>query len=77
MVLPANSPDAKTVPEGGENVLRAFERDDFPDDPDQIFLTSWGEWWPKSVYQLSVDKALQDRWSPSREEIEREEGLVE
>jgi hypothetical protein len=75
MTLPTNHPDAKSVPEGGENVLRALDRDDFPEDPEQIFLTSWGEWWPKDVYGLSLDKELQDKWSPSREDIEKEEGL--
>jgi len=53
--------------------LAAFTRDDFPEDPEQIFLTSWGEWWPKDVYELSLDKALQDKWSPSQEQIEKEE----
>ena len=38
-------PDAKTVPEGAQNILRAVEITDFPEDPEQIFLTSWGEWW--------------------------------
>jgi hypothetical protein len=50
--------------------------DDFPEDPDQIFLTSWGEWWPKDVYQKSLDKSLQDKWSPSKDQIEAEEGLA-
>lgn len=50
-------------------------RDDLPEDPEQMFLTSWGEWWPKDVYGLTLDEALQDKWSPSREEIEKEAGL--
>jgi hypothetical protein len=65
--------DAK--PLGAQSILRAFTRDDFPEDPEQIFLTSWGEWWGKDVYEKSLDKALQDKWCPSLEEIEREEGL--
>ncbi|RYP68805.1 hypothetical protein DL771_006423 [Monosporascus sp. 5C6A] len=67
--------DAKTIPEGAESLLRAFTRDDFPEDPEQIFLTSWGEWWPKDVYGLTLDRNLQDKWSPSKEEIEKEEGI--
>ncbi|KAI2620187.1 NAD(P)-binding protein [Hypomontagnella submonticulosa] len=73
--MPLNHPDAKSVPEGAQSIYRAFTRDDFPEDPDQIFLTSWGEWWPKDVYKLSLDKSLQDKWSPSKEEIEKEEGV--
>jgi hypothetical protein len=38
-------------------------------------LTSWGEWWPKDVYGKTLDKKLQDKWCPSKEEIEKEEGL--
>ncbi|KAF7552549.1 hypothetical protein G7Z17_g4241 [Cylindrodendrum hubeiense] len=75
MTLTANMPDAKSVPTGAESVLRAFTRDDLPEDPERIFLTSWGEWWEKSVYEVSLDKSLQDKWSPSKEEIEREEGI--
>ncbi|KAI0467799.1 hypothetical protein F4859DRAFT_492696 [Xylaria cf. heliscus] len=73
--IPDNVPDAKSVPEGAQSVLRAFTRDDIPEDPEQIFLTSWGEWWPKDVYELSLDKNLQDKWSPSQEDIEKEEGV--
>ena len=54
-------------------MLAAFTVEDFPQDPDQIFLTSWGDWWSKDVYKLSLDKALQDKWSISKEEIEKEE----
>lgn len=61
---------------GAANILRAFTQDDFPDDPEQIFLTSWGEWWSKDVYAESLDKALQDKWCPGKEEIEQEDGLV-
>ncbi|KAI5918978.1 hypothetical protein F4810DRAFT_689628 [Camillea tinctor] len=75
MHLPTDHPDAKSVPEGAQSILRAFTRDDFPEDPDQIFLTSWGEWWSKDVFALSLDKALQDKWSPSKEQIEKEEGI--
>ncbi|KAJ7476874.1 hypothetical protein B0H11DRAFT_2173868 [Mycena galericulata] len=59
--LTMDMPDAKSVPEGAASILRAFTRDDFPDDAEQIFLTSWGEWWSKDVYALSLDKKLQDK----------------
>ncbi|KAJ4287437.1 hypothetical protein N0V88_007710 [Collariella sp. IMI 366227] len=75
MKLTMDMPDAKTVPEGAQSILRAFTREDLPEDPEQIFLTSWGEWWSKEVYALTLDKSLQDKWCPSKEEIEREEGL--
>ncbi|KAF5014006.1 hypothetical protein FDECE_36 [Fusarium decemcellulare] len=75
MKITTDMPDAKSVPEGARSILRAFERSDFPEDPDRIFLTSWGEWWEKSVIETSVDKALQDKWCPSKEEIERDEGI--
>ncbi|KAI2617489.1 NAD(P)-binding protein [Hypoxylon sp. NC1633] len=74
--IPANVPDAKSIPEGAQSMFRAFVRDDFPEDPEQIFLTSWGEWWPKDVYKLSLDKSLQDKWCPSKDEIEKEEGIT-
>ncbi|KAK0708533.1 short-chain dehydrogenase/reductase [Lasiosphaeris hirsuta] len=68
-------PDAKSVPEGAASILRAFTRDDFPEDPERIFLTSWGEWWEKDVYQATLNRALQEKWNPSKESIEREEGI--
>ncbi|KAH7322723.1 hypothetical protein B0I35DRAFT_426313 [Stachybotrys elegans] len=74
--LPADMPDAKPVEEGGTNILRAFFRDDFPEDPNQIFLTSWGEWWGTDVYPTSLDKDLQDKWCPSKEEIENSQGIM-
>ncbi|KAH9883503.1 NAD(P)-binding protein [Xylariomycetidae sp. FL2044] len=74
--LPFNHPDAKSVSEGAQNVYRAFTRDDLPEDPEQMFLTSWGEWWPKDVYKLTLDKDLQEKFSPSEEQIEKEEGIA-
>lgn len=74
--LPDNLPDAKSVPEGAASVLQALVRDDFPEDPAQIFLTSWGEWWGKDVIEKTLDQSLQDQWSPSKEQIEKEEGLA-
>ncbi|KAJ5330087.1 Short-chain dehydrogenase/reductase SDR [Penicillium brevicompactum] len=75
--LSMDMPDAKTVPEGAENLLRAVKAEDFPTDPEQIFLTSWGEWWPKSVYQTSLDTKLQDKWCLSKEEIEKTEPIFQ
>lgn len=60
---------------GAGNILRAFTRDDFPEDPDRIFLTSWGEWWSTDVIEKSLDKDLQDKFCPSKEEVERQEHI--
>lgn len=60
---------------GASSILRAFSRDDLPEDPEQIFLTSWGEWWDKEVYGKTLDVALQEKWCPAKEDIEAEEGL--
>ncbi|KAK6857365.1 hypothetical protein PG995_007552 [Apiospora arundinis] len=70
-------PDAKDVPTGARSILAALtvRDEDLPKDPEQLFLTSWGEWWPTDVYGLSLDKELQDKWCPGLEEIEREEGI--
>jgi len=73
--LTMDMPDAKEVSVGAQSILRAFTRDDFPADPDQIFLTSWGEWWGTDVFPLALDKKIQDEFCPSIEEIEREEHL--
>ncbi|KAJ7186124.1 hypothetical protein C8R46DRAFT_982931 [Mycena filopes] len=77
MKLTMDMPDAKSVSEGATSILRAFTVDDFPEDPDRVFLTSWGEWWGRDEISVTLDKKLQDRWCPSKEEIEREEGLVD
>ncbi|KAF4549587.1 Short chain dehydrogenase-like protein 63 [Elsinoe fawcettii] len=74
--LPSNMPDAISVEEGARNLIRGFDQDDFPEDPDQIFLTSWGEWWPADVYQQTLSRSLQDDWCPSQAEIEKEAGLI-
>ncbi|CAM1508988.1 Fc.00g027270.m01.CDS01 [Cosmosporella sp. VM-42] len=74
--LSLDMPDAKSIPEGAQSILRAFTRSDFPEDPDRIFLTSWGEWWEKDVIEKTLDKKLQDKWSPSKDEIESEEGIA-
>ncbi|KAM0335023.1 hypothetical protein ACHAQA_000057 [Verticillium albo-atrum] len=75
-MIPTGLPDAKTIPEGAESIIRVFDRDDLPEDPEQIFLTSWGEWWPKDVYGPTLDKKLQDKWCLGKEEIEQEEGIA-
>jgi hypothetical protein len=91
MGITADMADAKSIPEGklctivlgrvtdcvtgAQSVLAALTRSDFPEDRDRIFLTSWGEWWEKSVIEKSTDKELQDKWCPSKEEIEREAGI--
>lgn len=75
MGLTMDMPDAKTVPEGAQNLLRAWTINDFPADPQQVMLTSWGEWWSTDVIQLSLDTALQNKWCLSRDEIEKVEGL--
>ncbi|KHO02126.1 NAD(P)-binding domain protein [Metarhizium album ARSEF 1941] len=69
-------PDAKSVPEGAQSVIAALSRGDFPEDPDRIFLTSWGEWWDRDVIGKTLDKELQDSWCPGREELERDAGVV-
>ncbi|KAJ7186115.1 hypothetical protein C8R46DRAFT_1062508 [Mycena filopes] len=76
MKFTMDMPDAKPVSEGATSILRAFTRDDFPEDPDRVFLTSWGEWWGREEIAVTLDKELQDWWCPSKEELEREEGLV-
>ncbi|KAF7376904.1 NAD(P)-binding protein [Mycena sanguinolenta] len=68
--------DVRSVPEGAASILAAFSRTDFPEDPDRIFLTSWGEWWGREEISISFGKELQDKWSPSKEEIEEEEGIA-
>lgn len=74
--IPAHLPDAKSVPEGAQSIIAAMSRSDFPEDRDRIFLTSWGEWWEKQVIERTVDKELQDKWSPSREELEKDAGIA-
>ncbi|KAJ6026042.1 hypothetical protein N7444_013721, partial [Penicillium canescens] len=71
--LTMDMPDAKSVPEGAQNILRALKTQDLPSDPQQIFLTSWGEWWPTDVYATSLDPALQDKWCLSKADIEKTE----
>ncbi|KKP06971.1 hypothetical protein THAR02_00951 [Trichoderma harzianum] len=74
--LSMDMPDAKPIETGAKSILAAFTRSDFPSDPDQIFLTSWGDWWGKDIIENSLDKSLQDKWSWSKEEIEKEVGIT-
>ncbi|PNP40787.1 hypothetical protein TGAMA5MH_07227 [Trichoderma gamsii] len=74
--LSMDMPDAKPVATGAQSILAAFTRSDFPSDPDEIFLTSWGEWWSKETIEPSLDKELQNKWSWSKEDIEKEAGIT-
>ncbi|KAJ7213907.1 hypothetical protein GGX14DRAFT_617717, partial [Mycena pura] len=44
--FPLNSTEARiqSVEDGATSILQALVRSEFPENPDQIFLTSWGEW---------------------------------
>ena len=61
---------------GGQSVIAALTRNDLPEDPERMFLTSWGEWWGKDVYENALDKELQNKWCPSKDEIEKETGIT-
>ncbi|KAG5923910.1 hypothetical protein E4U42_004802 [Claviceps africana] len=73
--IPVDVPDAKTTSQGASSVLEALSRSDFPDDPDRIFLTSWGEWWGKDVIEKTLDKSLQDKWCPSKQDLDKDSGF--
>ncbi|KAJ7653752.1 hypothetical protein B0H17DRAFT_1267890 [Mycena rosella] len=72
--LSMDMPNARTVEDGAQFILAGFTRDDLPADPEQILLYT-GEWLPKDVYSMSLDTELQDKWCPSKDEIEKEAGL--
>ena len=74
--LPTNHPDAKSIPEGAASLNTALFRDDFPEDPEHIFLTSWAEWWGKDAYAKALDKTLQNKWCWSKEEIEKQKNVT-
>jgi hypothetical protein len=61
---------------GAQSLERAFSITSIPADPEQIFLTSWGEWWPKDVYASSLDGALQDKWCWSKEDTGKSKSLT-
>jgi hypothetical protein len=72
----AGSPDAKDVPTGARSLLEAFTRSDWPADPNDIFLTSWGDWWKATKeFPLSLDEAAQAEWCPSKQAMEQEAHL--
>ena len=74
--LSMDMPGAKAVSEGAKSLIRAMEIQDVPKEEEKIFLTSWGEWWePSKEYPLALDKELQEKWSPSKAELEKEAGL--
>ncbi|KAG5927097.1 hypothetical protein E4U53_002928 [Claviceps sorghi] len=74
--IPVDSPDAKTPSQGASSVLEALSRSDFPEDPDRIFLTSWGEWWGKDVIEKTLDKNLQDKWCPSKQDLDKDADVL-
>jgi NAD(P)-dependent dehydrogenase (short-subunit alcohol dehydrogenase family) len=76
--ISSSNPSAISVPQGATNMLRTFAipKSEWPKNQDQIFLTSWGEWWGLDVIKASLDKELQDKWSPSKDEIEKGEGIA-
>ncbi|GAO20163.1 hypothetical protein UVI_02060740 [Ustilaginoidea virens] len=53
-------PDAKSARQGAANILKGLLRDDLPEDPDRIFLTSWGEWW--DTYFIRPGRAGRGGW---------------
>jgi hypothetical protein len=91
MSMPTDSPDAKSVETGAwppllfrhgqlpfagaASLVAAFKVNEWPSDPQQVFLTSWGEWWAPKEIEQSLDPALQEQWCPSQAEMEREYGL--
>ena len=38
-------------------------------------MTSWGEWWEAEIIKDSFDEKLQDKYSSSIADIEREENV--
>ncbi|KAK0622430.1 hypothetical protein B0T14DRAFT_426089 [Immersiella caudata] len=66
-------PGAREIGDGAASIIEAFRRDDFPENADQVFLTSWGEWWGRDVLEKTLDRELQDRWCPGKEKIEEDE----
>ncbi|KAK8022695.1 hypothetical protein PG993_013462 [Apiospora rasikravindrae] len=59
------------VPKGLQmevDVVKTVE-EDMPADPNRIFLTSSGEWLAASEVQNTLDRELQNKWSPGTVEI--------
>ncbi|KAG6294601.1 hypothetical protein E4U09_002567 [Claviceps aff. purpurea] len=74
--VPAESPLAETIPQGAAQILSGLSRRDFPRDPERIFLTSGGVWLGRSSVTNILDRDLQDKWCPSKEELEKEAGIA-
>nr|GAT56922.1 predicted protein [Mycena chlorophos] len=72
LVVPLDSPGARSLALGAGSLLDALVRTDFPDDPNRIFLSFEGTWdeADSGVVGKSLDREQQDKWSPSKEEIE-------
>ncbi|KAG5956836.1 hypothetical protein E4U57_002265 [Claviceps arundinis] len=68
---------SETIPQGASQILKGLSRDDCPPDPERIFLTSWGSWLERSEVGKALDKGLQEKWCPSKEELEKEAGIAE
>ncbi|KAG6153072.1 hypothetical protein E4U37_003280 [Claviceps purpurea] len=74
--VPADSPRAETMHQGGSRIVGALFRSDFPDDPERIFLHSKGDWWGTKDIAESLDKELQEKWCPRMEEMEKDAGIA-
>ncbi|KAF7299774.1 hypothetical protein HMN09_00983300 [Mycena chlorophos] len=72
LVVPLDSPGARSLAVGAASLLDALVRTDFPEDPNRIFLSFEGIWdeADSSVLGKSLNREQQDEWSPSKEDIE-------
>ncbi|KAF7299780.1 hypothetical protein HMN09_00984000 [Mycena chlorophos] len=70
--VPHDAPGARSLDAGAATLLDAFVRNDFPEDPNRIFLSFAGTWdeADSAVLAKSLDRGQQDEWSPSKEKIE-------
>ncbi|KAG5994401.1 hypothetical protein E4U52_001207 [Claviceps spartinae] len=67
---------SESIPRGASQILEGLSRNDCPPDPERIFLTSWGTWLERSEVGKALDKDLQEKWCPSKEELEKEAGIA-
>ncbi|KAG5973324.1 hypothetical protein E4U56_005111 [Claviceps arundinis] len=74
--VPANLSFSETMHQGGSRIVGALFRNDFPDDPERIFLHSKGDWWGTEHIAESLDKELQEKWCPRMEELEKDAGVA-
>nr|GAT56920.1 predicted protein [Mycena chlorophos] len=72
VVIPLDTPGARSLAAGGASLLDAFVRTDFPEDSNRIFLSFAGTWDEADsvVVGKSLDREQQDKWSLSKEDIE-------